>query len=122
MKPAVIATAVLAFTTVQVFAQDLDPVSRWATVASLYRVYADIVYQRVSGQDLKLDVITPGPPTQVRPTVILIHGGGWTDDTKSDFSLFTLPYLAKGMATVNIDYRLARDSLAPAAVEDCRCA
>ena len=26
------------------------------------------------------------------------------------------------MNTINIDYRLAEDSLAPAAVEDCRCA
>ena len=36
--------------------------------------------------------------------------------------LFPLPYLARGMNVVNVQYRLARMSLAPAAVEDCRCA
>lgn len=33
-----------------------------------------------------------------------------------------MPYLEMGYAVVNVEYRLARVSLAPAAVEDCRCA
>ena len=33
-----------------------------------------------------------------------------------------VPFLQKGLAVVNVEYRLARVSLAPAAVEDCRCA
>jgi acetyl esterase/lipase len=33
-----------------------------------------------------------------------------------------LPYLETGWSVVNVEYRLARVSLAPAAVEDCRCA
>jgi len=33
-----------------------------------------------------------------------------------------MPYLEMGWAVVNVSYRLARVSLAPAAVEDCRCA
>ena len=33
-----------------------------------------------------------------------------------------LPYLRRGMAVVNVEYRLARQALAPAAVADCRCA
>lgn len=33
-----------------------------------------------------------------------------------------LPYLAAGCWWVNVEYRLARNSPAPAAVEDCRCA
>ena len=33
-----------------------------------------------------------------------------------------LPYLEMGWAAVNVEYRVARVSLAPAAVEDCRCA
>jgi acetyl esterase/lipase len=33
-----------------------------------------------------------------------------------------MPYLEMGWAVVNVSYRLARISLAPAAVEDCRCA
>ena len=33
-----------------------------------------------------------------------------------------LPYLEMGFAVVNVEYRLARVALAPAAVEDGRCA
>jgi acetyl esterase/lipase len=33
-----------------------------------------------------------------------------------------LPYLSLGWAVINVEYRLARNSPAPAAVEDCRCA
>jgi acetyl esterase/lipase len=36
--------------------------------------------------------------------------------------LYLLPYLALGWAVVNVEYRMAPSSLAPAAVEDCRCA
>jgi acetyl esterase/lipase len=41
---------------------------------------------------------------------------------KEDRILYLLPYLARGMNTVNVEYRVANQALAPAAVEDCRCA
>jgi acetyl esterase/lipase len=56
------------------------------------------------------------------PTLIWIHGGGWVGGTKES-SLFSLiPYMEMGWNVVNIEYRLARVSRAPAAVEDCLCA
>jgi acetyl esterase/lipase len=113
-------------------AQDLDPITRWATVASTeLRVFPDheksplagsgFVYRRANNIDLKLDVITAGPETEVRPTVIYFHGGGWVHLAKEDRIFYVLPYLARGMNAVNVEYRLANQSLAPAAVEDCRC-
>jgi acetyl esterase/lipase len=69
-----------------------------------------------------LDVITAGSPSQPRPTLIHIHGGGWVLGNKETNELAALPYLAKGMNVVNVEYRLSNVSLAPAAVEDCRCA
>jgi acetyl esterase/lipase len=33
-----------------------------------------------------------------------------------------MPYLSMGWAVVNVEYRLGRNTPAPAAVEDCRCA
>jgi dienelactone hydrolase len=35
--------------------------------------------------------------------------------------MYLLPYLSMGWTVVNVEYRIARNSLAPAAVEDCRC-
>lgn len=85
------------------------------------RVTPDIVYSRANGWEGRLDVYAqrgPGP----HPTVIYIHGGGWVEGSKDQYVLNTLPYLAMGYSVVNVAYRLADVSLAPAAIEDCRCA
>ncbi len=54
--------------------------------------------------------------------MVYIHGGGWVGGSKETATLNLLPYLANGFVAVNVQYRLARISLAPAAVEDTRCA
>jgi acetyl esterase/lipase len=123
----------LALACPSLYGQDLDPVTRWATLApSTFRIFPDhektllagpgIVYRRAGNIDLSLNVITTGPETEVRPTLIYIHGGGWVHLAREDRILYLLTYLAQGMNTVNIDYRVANQSPAPAAVEDCRCA
>jgi acetyl esterase/lipase len=93
------------------------------------RTVPNVVYARANGWEGKLDVYArrnpgatpaqPGPPT---PTVIFIHGGGWVQGTKEGSMLRVLPYIAMGYSVVNVEYRLANVSLAPAAIEDCRCA
>jgi acetyl esterase/lipase len=114
-------------------AQELDPATAWATVAAYkIRIFPDpelhpldppgLVYYRAGNMDLKVGVITPGPETVVRPTVLFIHGGGWVHYTKDNMVFSVLPYLARGMDVVNVDYRQANEARAPAAVEDCRCA
>jgi acetyl esterase/lipase len=72
--------------------------------------------------ELKLDVYRPTTAKAPTPVVMLIHGGGWVRHEKEEEVLSLLPYLEMGWAAVNVEYRLARVSLAPAAVEDCRCA
>jgi len=105
------------------YGQELEPGSRWSTIAfSEHTVFPDITYKKSNGRDIKLDVIRAGNPSQVRPTVVFIHGGGWVGGSKENHVLFVLPYLSRGMNVVNVEYRLASESLAPAAVEDCRCA
>ena len=68
-------------------------------------------------------IISAGTPSaQPTPVVIVIHGGGWIAGTKEERVLEVLPYFQMGFAAVNVEYRMAQVSLAPAAVEDCRCA
>jgi acetyl esterase/lipase len=106
-----------------VHSQQLDPASRWATIAAYEsEVFPNIVYGVVEGHELKLDVTTAGPRSQVRPTLIYIHGGGWAGGSKEQYAWFPLPFIARGMNLVNVEYRVSTVSLAPAAVEDCRCA
>jgi len=97
--------------------------ANWTTLVGYdYEVEANIVYKKANGIDIKLDVIAALDKAKPRPTLIYIHGGGWVFGSKEESALRVLPYLGKGMNVVNVEYRLASSSLAPAAVEDCRCA
>jgi len=92
-----------------------------ALLATQYRVEPNIVYLTAGKWDGKLDLYLPRHSQGALPAVINFHGGGWVTGDKNEIALDVLPYLAMGFAVVNADYRLARDALAPAAVEDCRC-
>src|SRR5256886_10256195 len=82
------------------------------------RTVANVVYLRANGWEGKLDVYAQRTQTST-PVVIYIHGGGWVRGTKAGSVLSALPYLAMGYSVVNVEYRLADVSLAPAAIEDC---
>ena len=87
-----------------------------------YRIVPNVTYLTANNWDAKLDLYLRREVSRPNPTLIYIHGGGWTGGTKEG-SVFTfLPYIEKGWSVVNVEYRLARVSLAPAAVEDCLCA
>jgi acetyl esterase/lipase len=89
------------------------------------RTVPNIVYAHANGWEGKLDVYAQRTPPNSPPTpvVIFIHGGGWVQGTKEGSMIRgVLPYVAMGYSVVNVEYRLAAVSLAPAAIEDCRCA
>lgn len=93
-----------------------------AWVSSQYRVSPNITYKTASNTEQKLDVYWHRGESAPRPTVIYIHGGGWVGGSKESSVLAIAPYLEMGFNAVNVEYRLGRIALAPAAVEDCRCA
>jgi acetyl esterase/lipase len=99
------------------------PVS--ATVADLhlrYRIAPNQVYAVVGGYECKLDVYALRDASKLNPTVIMIHGGGWMSGTKEVTQMHIMPWLEMGYSVVNVGYRLGNVALAPAAVEDVRCA
>lgn len=103
-------------------AQPARPSAAWAaTLANDVRVVPNITYLTANNWEATLDVYTPAGP-EPHPTILHIHGGGWTGGSKESVVLRLMPYLEMGFAVVNVTYRLARISQAPAAVEDCRCA
>ena len=91
-------------------------------VATGYSLTPDVTYHRADGQDLTLDVYRPRAASEPRPTLVYIHGGGWTNGSRQASALTVLPWLEMGWNVVNVSYRLADAAHAPAAVEDCRCA
>jgi acetyl esterase/lipase len=106
--------------------QVIDPVAN-LTVQS--GISANMTYHTVEGNEQKLDVIVPRTSLgqapwwrydqTKRPALLYIHGGGWVEGEKETRLLGLLPYVSRGWVVVNIDYRLAHDAKAPAAVEDC---
>ena len=87
-----------------------------------YRIVPNVVYSTANGYDCKLDVYVRNNSGAPTPTVIYIHGGGWVAGTKETSVMNLLPWFELGLNVVNVEYRLARVSLAPAAVQDCRLA
>jgi acetyl esterase/lipase len=101
-------------------AQD-TPIAWAARLETDYRIVPNVTYVTASNYEAKLDLYVTRTPAKPLPTLIWIHGGGWTGGTKESATGLAA-YLAMGMNVVNVEYRLARVAPAPAAVEDCRCA
>jgi len=104
------------------FAQ-LSPSATWATHATNeYQVFANLTYLIASNYEAKLDVYKRRDAAGPQPTLIFIHGGGWVQGSKENSVMSLMPWLEMGWNVVNVEYRLGRVALAPAAVEDCLCA
>ena len=104
------------------FAQ-LSPSADWATHAqNQYQVFANVTYLTATGYESKLDVYKRRDATAVQPTLLFYHGGGWIGGTKEASFMSIMPWIEMGWNVVNVEYRMARVALAPAAVEDALCA
>jgi acetyl esterase/lipase len=101
----------------------LSPAAEWATLLqNKYQVAANVTYLTATGYESKLDVYRRRDVTAPQPTLIFYHGGGWIVGTKEAALLSIVPWLEMGWNVVNVEYRMARVALAPAAVEDTLCA
>jgi acetyl esterase/lipase len=87
-----------------------------------YAIAPNITYRTVAGWEGKLDVFVQRGAKADTPTLIYFHGGGWQSGTKEERMTLFFPHLAMGWNVINVEYRLARQGLAPAAAQDARCA
>lgn len=101
----------------------LSPSATWAAhAANEYQVIPNVTYLVATNYESKLDVYQRRGMTAPQPTVVYIHGGFWAAGTKEGSLMSLVPWMEMGWNVVNVEYRLARVALAPAAVEDCLCA
>jgi acetyl esterase/lipase len=103
-------------------AQSTDAFAKALHVYDSYRVVPNITYLTANNWEAKLDVYQARDATTPNPTLVYFHGGGWVAGSKEASSLTFLPFLTMGWNVVNVEYRLAKISLAPAAVQDTICA
>src|SRR6202142_2537205 len=104
------------------FAQ-LSPSAAWAAHAPTeYQIFPNVTYLVASNYEVKLDIYQRRGQSAPQPTILFMHGGFWAAGTKEASLMSLVPWFEMGWNVVNVEYRLARVALAPAAVEDCLCA
>jgi acetyl esterase/lipase len=86
------------------------------------QVGADIVYRTTPQGPQRLDLYCPTAATKPGPVLVFFHGGGWLWGSKGDVLGSILPWVEAGWNVVNVNYRVAGEASAPAALEDCLCA
>ncbi|PYJ75570.1 MAG: hypothetical protein DME69_14775 [Verrucomicrobia bacterium] len=87
-----------------------------ASVATL----RDLVYERVNGAVLTLDLYCPEKVSGSLPVIVWIHTGGWSKGRKERCPAVAL--VQDGYAVASIDYRLTSTAPFPAQIEDCKAA
>jgi acetyl esterase/lipase len=105
-----------------------DSLSLFETIENTV-VESNIVYKETDSYKLMLDVYTPAEnlgeepwirrSDEPKPTMIYFHGGGWASGDRISRAMYILPYVQKGWAVVNVDYRLLGQTNLPGCIEDC---
>ncbi|HHY86264.1 MAG TPA: alpha/beta hydrolase [Verrucomicrobia bacterium] len=89
------------------------------------KVIRDIAYREGASKAWRLDLAMPvEPPTELRPALVIVHGGGWRTGSRTVdvFQRMMTNYASKGYVTINVDYRLTGEAPFPACIEDVKCA
>ena len=83
-------------------------------------IQRDLVYKRVNGEVLTLDLYCPEKVSGPLPVIVWIHSGGWSKGRKERCPAVAL--VQDGYAVASIDYRLTSTAPFPAQIEDCKAA
>ena len=83
---------------------------------------ANIEYSNVGGK-LEMDIVRPrGPSSELRPAVLLVHGGGFRAGTRESYLPMAARLAERGYVAATASYRLAPRNQFPAAVHDVKAA
>ena len=85
------------------------------------------VYKRIGERELTLEVITPPDwrAGDLRPALVLFHGGSWTGGARSQFARQAEHFASRGLVSVLVTYRLVpKDTKEPplVCVQDAKSA
>jgi acetyl esterase/lipase len=74
------------------------------------------------GRPLRVHLYAAADPTERRPGVLFVHGGGFIEGFHEMVLRYAAHLAARGYVTASADYRLAGEAHFPAPVEDVKCA
>jgi acetyl esterase/lipase len=80
----------------------------------------DIVFSKVDGRELHLDLVRPTSVTKPTPFIIWLHGGGWRQGDRKDYHAAMRDMAQLGYAGASVEYRLAPAHKFPAQLDDAR--
>jgi len=93
-------------------------IDREPEVPATIESFKSIEYKNANGKLLQLDIYRQKELNEKAPLLVFIHGGGWRSGKRQDYLVYLLDYVEKGFVTATVSYRLKKDSIYPAAVED----
>jgi acetyl esterase/lipase len=104
------------------FAQERPPQVRPnAPLPAGFKAIRDIEYVQGGRASRSLDLYVPeAKPDKPLPLIVWIHGGAWLGGNKERPNGIAL--LREGFAIASINYRLSREAIFPAQIEDCKAA
>jgi acetyl esterase/lipase len=83
---------------------------------------ADIEYSNV-GSRVAMDIVRPKqPPSEPRPAIVLVHGGGFRAGNRQSYLPVAVRLAERGYVAATVSYRLAPRNQFPAAVHDVKAA
>lgn len=86
-------------------------------------VKPDIVYSKVAGEELKMDIFLPQrAATSISPAIVVIHGGAWMSGRRQDMNALATQLAESGFVAATVSYRLAPKHKWPAMLDDVQTA
>jgi acetyl esterase/lipase len=83
----------------------------------------DVEFGKGGDRPLKLHVLRPKSlPEAPMPVVVWIHGGGWQAGSKDSGIGRLARFAQRGYFCASVEYRLSKEAVFPAQIEDCKCA
>lgn len=94
-----------------------------AFFGSSAKVELDVVYAKVAGVDLMMDIYRPSvAPAGKSAAVVVIHGGAWMGGKRQEMAELCEAIAKKGMLAATVQYRLAPKFKWPAMWDDTQTA
>lgn len=93
-----------------------------ATQGDDVRFQSGVVFAEPAGEPLKLNLARPARGTGPFPTIVCIHGGGFSGGRREDYDELCRKFARRGYAAATIDYRLSPKHRWPAHIQDCKAA
>ncbi len=81
-----------------------------------------VVFGQGGGRDLQADIFTPPNERRDRPSVLLVHGGGWLQGDRSQLRGYGIQLARHGFVCMASEYRLSGEAKWPAQIHDVKAA